>query len=639
MTGTTTVAVIGLGSRGLSVLERIVTLAKRAGPDAGPVRVEVIDPRCDGAGVHTTDQPDYLLLNTTSAQVSMFPDAHTVGDQRDAPGPSLHEWVTGRGLRLAADGYSVTAPGTAPAAGDREICPTDFLPRRLLGEYLGWFFDVLRQRAPAHLELREHRSEAVDLANAPDGDRLRVTLAGGSSLMVDYAFLTTGYTGNRPADAGPADRVIPAPYPLPEQVARIRPGESVAIAGFGLSAMDLMSSLTVGRGGRFEHSGDRCRYLPSGREPRLLFYSRSGIPCRARPQVMRVDTPYRPLVFTTAALDALRAERGGPLDFDRDVLPLVHAELRVAYRRCEATLAGPAAADELARSFADAGGAAGIGKVLDELDGRLGRFDPVAAFDGGSGIRLTHATGYQRWLAGLLRADLAEGLRGFAGSPLKAALDVLRSQRDTFRYAIDFGGVTEQSLEEFHRQTVPMLNRAVVGPQFERHSELLALLAGGLAATPFGPAPELTWDRPAGRWRLRSTRLAGGWSQPVDWVCAGNLAPPAVAGSASPLLRALHERGWIRPHRPDSRLLPGIDVDRAQHPLRSDGRPERRLWVLGPLCEGATYYNNLVPSPGGFSRPVFDAHRCVAEMFTATGRLSPPVPGPPAPGPPAQGAP
>ena len=61
----------------------------------------------------------------------------------------------------------------------------------------------------------------------------------------------------------------------------------------------------------------------------------------------------------------------------------------------------------------------------------------------------------------------------------------------------------------------------------------------------------------------------------------------------------------------------GIDVDRDQHPLDAAGRPERRLWVLGPLCEGATYYNNLVPSPNAYSRPVYDAHRCAAAMFAA----------------------
>jgi hypothetical protein len=53
------------------------------------------------------------------------------------------------------------------------------------------------------------------------------------------------------------------------------------------------------------------------------------------------------------------------------------------------------------------------------------------------------------------------------------------------------------------------------------------------------------------------------------------------------------------------------------HPLRADGRPDPRIWALGPVCEGATFYNNLVPSPGVYSRPTADAHRCAAAMLAA----------------------
>jgi hypothetical protein len=40
-----------------------------------------------------------------------------------------------------------------------------------------------------------------------------------------------------------------------------------------------------------------------------------------------------------------------------------------------------------------------------------------------------------------------------------------------------------------------------------------------------------------------------------------------------------------------------------------------------PAVRGATIYHNLVPSPNTYSRPVFDAHRCVAAMFAAAQRL------------------
>ncbi|MCI0687689.1 MAG: FAD/NAD(P)-binding protein [Sporichthyaceae bacterium] len=614
MTGTS-VAIVGLGSRGLSVLERVVTLSRTTAATTGGVRVELIDPDCDGAGVHGTGQPDYLLLNTTCGQVSMFPDPPSVGDDLAGSGPSLYEWVTGRGLRIGEDGFTVGPSG-------RAIRPTDFLPRRVLGEYLGWFLRHVLAAAPSHLQVTMHRTTAVDIRSELDGS-LAIELAGGSEVQVGYAFLTTGYTPNAATGTGPdpGSRIIPAPYPLPEQLGLVAPAETVAIGGFGLSAMDLLSSLTVGRGGRFVPAPDSPAappaYFPSGREPRVLMFARSGVPCRARPLVTQFGPKYRPVVLTTAQIDRLRAARGGPLDFDADVLPLVFTEMRIAYRRCQARCTGTPAAQVLEQALAGAAGPAEIERLLDELDARLGRFDPAATFDGTSGMALDDRDAYQGWLAEVLREDLAEGVLGFAGSPVKAGLDILRDLRDTIRYIVDFGGLTDASLEVFNGTTVPLMNRAVVGPQFERHTELLALMAAGIVSVPFGPAPKVSWDGEAGRWTIASTRLGVPHRETADWLVSGHVDLPAVESSLSPLIRTLHRNGWIRPFRADSRYVSGIDVDADQHPVDASGRSQSRLWVLGPICEGATFYNNLVPSPGVYSRPIADAHRCVTAMFAA----------------------
>jgi uncharacterized NAD(P)/FAD-binding protein YdhS len=125
----------------------------------------------------------------------------------------------------------------------------------------------------------------------------------------------------------------------------------------------------------------------------------------------------------------------------------------------------------------------------------------------------------------------------------------------------------------------------------------------------------VTWDPRARRWTIGSSRLRVPHVRQADWIVSARSPWPAVDASASPLIRALHERGRLRRHRPGSRHLHGVDVDADQHPLDAGGRPDTRLWVLGPLCEGATYYNNLVPFPDDFARPVHDAHRCVAAML------------------------
>lgn len=593
MPGTVAVAVIGLGSRGLGVLERIVTLATLAGAAAGDVRVAIVDPTCAGAGVHDTGQPDYLLLNTTADAVSVFPDEHSVGPAVVASGPSLYEWATERDLRVAADGYTVGTTG-------RPVRRTDFLPRRVLGEYLSWCYDIVRNRAPAWVRLVEHRTEAVDIEATPDGG-LTIALANGSTVRAGHAFLTTGYTANQD------DRATVAPYPLPARLAGIRAGETVAITGFGLTSMDLVSTLTVGRGGRFKGTGQDLIYVPSGDEPAILLYSRTGLPCRARPRVVEFAPRYEPVVFTPAGIDALRGPDRRPLDFDRDVWPLVLTEMRIAYQRRRADLAGRR--PDLERELA----AGRLGELLSTKD------DVDALFHGSAGMSLADTDSYQEWFASVLRADLAESELGFVGSPVKAALDVLRELRDTFRYVVDFGGLTPRSLDEFTVRTVPAINRAVVGPQFERHTELLALMAAGLVAVPFGPAPVVTGPAADGRWILTSSRLDRPYTATVDRLIGGQVPLPAVATSASRLIGALYAKGWLRRHRPASGYVPGADVDGDQHPIGANGRAERRLWMLGPMCEGATFYNNLVPSPGVYSRPLVDAHRCVAAMFAAAG--------------------
>ena len=90
--------IVGLGSLDLSVLERLLTLARKGEP-GGRIRIEVVDPDSKGCRLHNTDQPDYLLLNTTCAQVPMFPEGFTVGDEACEPGPSLYEWVTAQSRR------------------------------------------------------------------------------------------------------------------------------------------------------------------------------------------------------------------------------------------------------------------------------------------------------------------------------------------------------------------------------------------------------------------------------------------------------------------------------------------------------------------------------------------------------------
>ncbi len=618
------VGIIGLGSRGIGVLERLVTLA--ALPDRAGRRlvVEVVDPDGTGVGIHAVDQPDHLLLNTVCAQVSLFPEEATVGAAVGDRGPNLYEWVTARGLKVAEDGHTLGTEG-------RPVRPDDFLPRRVLGEYLRWFLRRLLDRVPANVELRFHRATATGLTTGPDDSRL-ITLDSGETLRVDTVFLTTGHTPPAAPDPGApgATRRIHEIYPPADAFAAVTAGQTLALGGTGLSAMDVLASLTVGRGGRYEAVDGGLRYLPSGREPSVLLFSRTGIPFRARPADNRTGGPYRPVLFTPQTLDRLRAAgAGSPLDLHGDVLPLIRAEMRSAFHRLGAALAGGADAErtltERLRAAADAGTLDDELNALDvEHAERFGHFDPQELLFPDS-AEFDSADAYRKWYEERLRSDLVEARLGLGGSPVKAGLEVLRDLRDVVRHAVDFGGLDEHSHDEFYGSFTATLNRSVTGPQLDRHEELLALLEAGIVSVPFGPAPRVEWDGTV--WRISSTRLGTGHEAPADWLAYATSGQPDVEATGSPLLAGLVASGRIRRHRPGALSSRGVDITADQHPVAADGRPDRKVRVLGPLCEGATFYNHYVPSPGGRNRALADADRCVtavlAELDAATPTATP----------------
>lgn len=78
--------------------------------------------------------------------------------------------------------------------------------------------------------------------------------------------------------------------------------EAVAVQGMGLNFYDAIGMLTEVAGGRFEPDASTpsgLRYLPGGREPRLLVGSRSGMVYRPKPDLGdRMPEPYLPEVLT-----------------------------------------------------------------------------------------------------------------------------------------------------------------------------------------------------------------------------------------------------------------------------------------------------------------------------------------------------
>jgi uncharacterized NAD(P)/FAD-binding protein YdhS len=587
------IAVIGLGPRGLMVLERLLRLAELPANRGRRFTVHVVDPHCRGAGLHDPDQPDYLLLNTVCGQLTMFPDATDVPPGTERPGPSLFEWASDRGWR---------SPGTEDV-----LAPHDFLPRKALGAYLGWFLDLITRSCPPNIAVVMHCTTAAGLI--PDGEGWRVELADGRVVPADAVVLTTGHT--EPVRPG-KQRLIASPYPLPGTVQVVRPGETLAVVGMGLAAIDLVAACTVGRGGRFDTFEGRLRYRPSGAEPRLLLLSNSGVPYRSRPRFTLPAPEHSPVVFTRDGIDALRRDRGPRLEFDRDVLPLLHVEMRIAYHRC----ADPEGFDgELAAVNQSAGDLAELQSLLDKRDASHGDSAAAVAEIDSFPRRFADARDYRQRLTDRLADDVAESLRGLRQSPSKVAWELFRSLRDTIRYAVEFDSLTDASAERFASYWTAVMNRTTIGPQVERTQELLALIEAEIVDAPFGPAPTRWFDPDARCWQIRSTMLDETHTERADWLCHAHGSRTDIANPASPLLHGLLGAGVIRFFRPHLGSLRGLDVTRDLRPVRSDGVPAANLYALGPLCEGATFYNHYVPSPSSCSRAFRDAQSCASSML------------------------
>ena len=216
--GVTEVAVVGVGPWGLAILERLIAVAGRR---RAPVVLHVIEPGVPGAGNFSVDDPDYLPLNTPCGQHVMHPA--TVESDMPAYAQSLFAWARRRGYRWVGDECRITTEG-------RELSPNDFLPRRLMGEWLNWSYHALVAVCPGQVSVRHHATSAVDI-EAVDGREL-VHLADGRTLLVDQVILTTGHTPDHPRQ-GDESRPL-SPYPVDNFRELIGPDDTVAIAGLGL---------------------------------------------------------------------------------------------------------------------------------------------------------------------------------------------------------------------------------------------------------------------------------------------------------------------------------------------------------------------------------------------------------------------
>jgi len=485
-----------------------------------------------------------------------------------------------------------------------------------MGEYLQWFYATLIASAPANVEIIHHHTEAIDIVAQPGG-RERVVLADGEFVDVDDVILTSGHTDNVQPDTNPAH--FPRPYPVGRYAGTIPAGSTVAVEGLGLVATDVLMALTVGRGGSFVETGDRLRYVASGKEPMVRLFSRSGFPYCAK-AVATVDESdvFEAVVCTDEAIGAIQGGRGDgrprrQVDFRTMVLPLILAEMQVRYYSQSAYLAnGQAVANEVRARLGRAWHEGDYDAVIAGLASIYGVFDPALHFFGPK-CNWVSSKDYESQIYAMVETDLCESLRGGA-APVKSAYEVFRHLRDLMRTVIEFRGLTLDSYLDFRENLKTKVNRVVAGPPVVRSKQLLALIDAGLVSVPFGPLPGIKLADSTG-FVLRSKNLERPHYERVDWLIHGHLENPTLCRSTSSLLTNLWQSGRLQPLSYGETEVGSVALTEDFHPINAWGRPTKRIWLFGSLTEGVRYFTHYVPSPKSRLRAFLDAQQCVERIM------------------------
>ncbi|WP_375414015.1 FAD/NAD(P)-binding protein [uncultured Bradyrhizobium sp.] len=585
-------AIIGGGPRALTILERLLEHKERM-PRNAMLNVLVIDPGNLGEGSHPTDQANHLLINTLASQVTMYPPR--IAGEADT-GTSLLDWAAAQGYRRFADEYRI-------AREPQEESLSEHLPRLLLGRFLAAFGREVISALPGNIRVQHVRARATDIRY--EGGDYAIELDNEQTLLASHVILAMGHGHRAPtaddrrlatfAQAGRAANphlaYYASPYPISE-LDTIADGKRVAIQGLGLTAHDVVSALTIGRGGVYREDHGKMVYRPSGREPRLWLCSRHTLPFAARGINQKGRTGRHICqFFTRQAVKHVAGKRHAQIDFESQLLPLVIKEMAYAYRVAE----GGEPID-----------ARGFEPTPEEV--RLIRRILWPLED----LKFRSSTEFRNWFLARIKEDLQEAYRGNCTSGVKAATDVLRDAREGFREAVEFGGLTPASHRYFLEQFNPIINRVSFGPPLRRNEEWIALFEAGILDVAGGPVTRI--ETPEDDCVFHVASDCSGYIG-VDAVISARLDNYSPLTDCAPLSAKLLRRGLVRPFMNGEYHPSGIDIDANLRVKDAGGTVQRRLWAVGFVVEGPHFYTHALPRPGIASRQTADAEHIALALY------------------------
>ncbi|MFJ4374950.1 FAD/NAD(P)-binding protein [Pseudomonas japonica] len=599
-----TIAIIGSGPRGLSVLERLAALMLEQ-PPSRPVIIHLIEKGPMGTGrVWRTDQPAHYVMNTVAEEVSSFSGPSDGGPARPGAGPSLAQWWSTAGLEYSG--------------------PNTYAPRAVHGHYMKFVLSTIEASFSVNVSLQCITAEVIDLAINDHAYRLQ--LHGGGQIQADKVIIATGHpipelvgwekNLQTFAARNPQVTYLRGDSAADMPLAAIDANQKVGIIGLGLAFHDIVADLTVGRGGRFSVVDGQTLYSPSGVEPKLFAGSRSGmlIPARGKNQ-KNPNFQYQPLYITRAKIDAL--QRRGHIDFASEVLPLLLIEVNIVYyatavRAHAGSIAELSFKQQVAQhqiftlagltTEAERHGVVELAPL--DLDSLARPF---------SGKAFSSPEAFTAALDEVLLEDLRRARGGNIDDPVKAALDIIRDTRALIRSVVDFGRLDPQShQEDFLGHYAPTSLFLTAGPPLYRTEQIRALIAAGVL-TIVGPETLFDIDPNLKLFTLESPQVSNS-RRFVEVLIDARIPSPDLRRDPSSLTRSLVRRGYwnnfVNQGKHGQFVTGGVNVTPwPYHPIAADGQCIDGLYVLGLPCEHTRWFMQAGSSrPGFWTDFAQDAH-------------------------------
>lgn len=531
------VAIIGLGPKGLYCLERLLAEVD-ARPLDHPLHVYVFNRSATfGASpIYDPEQPDYILVNISVGEIDLW----AAGDPPVVcgRGPNFLEW------------YQERFQPPKPLTGE------EYLPRSVVGEYLMDGFNRICSHLPSGVKLSCCQGEVTDIE--PMGTRYQLEFVGADGcvekIAIDKVLLSTGHSQLQPGAeearyfefAGCHARAsfIPFVYPVGETMEEIPAGSTVAMKGIGLTFIDAVLELTEGRGGTFYRTAQGLlAYNPCGREPRSIVpFSRTGLPMAPKsadlPQFDRLLT----FLDGTALARLRKLSLSRKLDLEQDLWPFLEAEMDLHYYR--AAMGDGEWRRQLNACGNDAAEMHRVIGAFHSADPSAERYDYRSVIDPADGLRFASGSLYAAFVEHYMEAEIARARLGQAGSGIKAAIEIWYEFRKALGEFLQFGGLTPASHKKLVEWWFPRFKRVVFGPPVINIEKLLALCKAGILDFSVARSPVVSLDEDGGCFKICSeiSRECAAAEILVD----ARYPSVNIRQDASPLYRNLSRRGMVR---------------------------------------------------------------------------------------------